>query len=139
MLRSRSCPDQPLAIASIVEPLPRQNGWDWTVWRSGALRPGESRYGRASSGVSAMAAAEDAARHWWKTGSPSALRPSAASGAYDLVNEFNDPPGRIRARIDSQRLDTSGTISTRRILKACEQSSVQMATIGVLARCNLCT
>jgi hypothetical protein len=51
----------------IVEPLPRQNGWDWTVWRAG--KDGQqSRYGRASSIVSAMAAAEDAAAHWVETG-----------------------------------------------------------------------
>ena len=53
----------------IVEPLPRQNGWDWAVWRPGN-DPQQSRYGRASSVVSAMAAAEDAAVHWVKTGSP---------------------------------------------------------------------
>jgi signal transduction histidine kinase len=46
-----------------VEPLPRQNGWDWTVWRPGNDGQ-QSRYGRASSIVSAMAAAEDAAGHW---------------------------------------------------------------------------
>jgi hypothetical protein len=47
----------------IVEPLPRRNGWDWAVWRPGD--PDEtSRHGRASSVVSAMAAAEDAARNW---------------------------------------------------------------------------
>ncbi len=47
----------------IVEPLPRRDGWDWAVWRPG--EPEEtSRHGRASSVVSAMAAAEDAARRW---------------------------------------------------------------------------
>jgi signal transduction histidine kinase len=50
----------------IVEPLPRQNGWDWTVWRPGNDGQ-QSRYGRASSIVSAMAAAEDAAGHLVKT------------------------------------------------------------------------
>jgi hypothetical protein len=50
----------------VVEPLPRQNGWDWTVWWLG--RDGQqSRHGRASSVVSAMAAAEDAAGQWLKT------------------------------------------------------------------------
>ncbi|MGA3000705.1 MAG: response regulator [Acetobacteraceae bacterium] len=53
----------------IVEPIPRQNGWDWTVWRPGSDGR-QSCYGRASSVISAMAAAEDAAGHWWKTGSP---------------------------------------------------------------------
>ena len=53
----------------IVEPLPRRNGWDWAVWR--ADDAGEpSRHGRASSLVSAMAAAEDAARLWAGTGRP---------------------------------------------------------------------
>jgi signal transduction histidine kinase len=51
----------------IVEPLPRQNGWDWTVWRPGNDGQ-QSRYGRASSIVSAMAAAEDAAGDWVRTG-----------------------------------------------------------------------
>jgi signal transduction histidine kinase len=51
----------------IVEPLPRQNGWDWAVWRPGSNGQ-QSRHGRASSVVSAMAAAEDAARHWVKAG-----------------------------------------------------------------------
>jgi hypothetical protein len=51
----------------IVEPLPRQNGWDWTVWQPGNEGQ-QTRYGRASSIVSAMAAAEDAAGHWVKTG-----------------------------------------------------------------------
>jgi signal transduction histidine kinase len=49
----------------IVEPLPRRDGWDWTVWRPGDAEE-TSRHGRASSVVSAMAAAEDAARHWEK-------------------------------------------------------------------------
>lgn len=47
----------------VVEPLPRRNGWDWTVWR-----PGDDgqppRHGRATSVVVAMAAAEAAARLW---------------------------------------------------------------------------
>lgn len=51
----------------VVEPLPRQNGWDWEVWRPGSDGP-LSRHGRASSVVSAMAAAESAAEHWWKVG-----------------------------------------------------------------------
>lgn len=49
----------------IVEPLPRRDGWDWTVWRPGDAEE-TARHGRASSVVSAMAAAEDAARHWEK-------------------------------------------------------------------------
>jgi signal transduction histidine kinase len=53
----------------IVEPLPRRDGWDWTVWRPGDTEE-TSRYGRASSVVSAMAAAEDTARHWNKTEAP---------------------------------------------------------------------
>ncbi len=53
----------------IVEPLPRQDGWDWTVWRSGTPER-QSRYGRASSVVSAMAAAEDAAGNWELPGLP---------------------------------------------------------------------
>jgi hypothetical protein len=44
----------------IVEPLPKQNGWDWTVWRPGEAEE-TSRHGRASSVVSAMTAAEGAA------------------------------------------------------------------------------
>jgi signal transduction histidine kinase len=47
----------------IVEPLPRRNGWDWTVWRP--EKTGEPpRHGRASSVVVAMAAAEAAAEQW---------------------------------------------------------------------------
>ncbi len=53
----------PPRFSLVVEQLPRRNGWDWTVWRPG--KPDEtSRHGRASSAVSAMAAAEAAARHW---------------------------------------------------------------------------
>jgi signal transduction histidine kinase len=62
----------------IVEPLPRQNGWDWAVWRAGHYGQ-QSRYGRASSVMTAMAAAEDAARHWVNTGSPGAV-PGASVG-----------------------------------------------------------
>ncbi len=47
----------------IIEPLPRRDGWDWTVWRPGDAG-NASRHGRASSVVSAMAAAEDATRDW---------------------------------------------------------------------------
>jgi hypothetical protein len=47
----------------IVEQLPFRNGWDWAVWR-----PGDpcdfSRHGRANSAVTAMSAAENAARYW---------------------------------------------------------------------------
>jgi signal transduction histidine kinase len=50
----------------VVEPLPRRNGWDWTVWRpGGAAQP--PRHGRATSVVIAMAAAEAAARLWAAT------------------------------------------------------------------------
>jgi signal transduction histidine kinase len=63
-------PDQ-VRYRLIVEPLPRQNGWDWAVWQPGGYGQ-RSRYGRASSVVSAMAAAEDAARHWVKPGSAGA-------------------------------------------------------------------
>jgi hypothetical protein len=50
----------------IVEPLPRQDNWDSEVWLSGNGDQ-RSRYGRALSVVSAMAAAEDAAGHWVAT------------------------------------------------------------------------
>jgi signal transduction histidine kinase len=53
----------------IVEQLPRRNGWDWAVWQPGDT--GEApRCGRASSVVSAMAAAEDAVKHWDQAASP---------------------------------------------------------------------
>jgi signal transduction histidine kinase len=60
----------------IVEPLPRQNGWDWTVWQPGTDGQ-QSRHGRASSVVSAMAAAEDAAGQWLKTGATGDWRGAA--------------------------------------------------------------
>jgi hypothetical protein len=41
----------------IVEPLPADNGWDWTVWRSGDA-PEFSRHGYSPGLVSAIAAAE---------------------------------------------------------------------------------
>jgi signal transduction histidine kinase len=47
----------------IVEPLPRRNGWDWTVWRPDQTDE-TPRHGRATSVVVAMAAAEAAARQW---------------------------------------------------------------------------
>ena len=52
----------------IVERLPRRKAWDWAVWQPGdpARTP---RYGRASSVISAMAAAEEAARQWARTDS----------------------------------------------------------------------
>lgn len=53
----------------VIEPLPRRDGWDWTVWRPGEAEE-SSRHGRASSVVGAMAAAEDAARHWEETEPP---------------------------------------------------------------------
>ena len=46
----------------IVEPLPRCNGWDWAVWRPGDNEV-MTRHGRASSAVTAMAAAEATVRH----------------------------------------------------------------------------
>jgi hypothetical protein len=47
----------------VVEPLPRRNGWDWTVWRpENSDEP--PRHGRATSVVVAMAAAEAAAVQW---------------------------------------------------------------------------
>jgi CheY-like chemotaxis protein len=47
----------------IVEPLPRKNAWDWTVWRPD--EPEEApRYGMATSVLAAMAAAEQAVRQW---------------------------------------------------------------------------
>jgi len=68
-------PDQ-VRYRLIVEPLPRRNGWDWVVWRPSDSEA-TSRYGRASSIVSAMAAAEDAARLWEQT----ELREQADSAA----------------------------------------------------------
>ncbi|MGD0432233.1 MAG: response regulator [Acetobacteraceae bacterium] len=50
----------------IVEQLPRRKAWDWAVWRPGDPA-GTSRYGRASSVIVAMAAAEEAARQWART------------------------------------------------------------------------
>ncbi len=47
----------------VVEPLPKRNGWDWTVW-SPDDQEREPRYGRATSLVAAMAAAEATARAW---------------------------------------------------------------------------
>jgi len=47
----------------VVEPLPRRNGWDWTVWRP-ENKNETPRHGRATSVVVAMAAAEAAARLW---------------------------------------------------------------------------
>jgi signal transduction histidine kinase len=62
----------------VVEPLPRQNGWDWEVWLPGSDGH-RSRYGRASSVVSAMAAAEDAAGHW-ASGTPDDRSDAADEG-----------------------------------------------------------
>jgi CheY-like chemotaxis protein len=47
----------------IVERLPSRNGWDWAVWRPGDASD-MSRHGRANSAVTAMTAAEQAARCW---------------------------------------------------------------------------
>jgi CheY-like chemotaxis protein len=47
----------------VVERLPSRNGWDWAVWRPGEASD-VSRHGRANSTVTAMTAAEQAAR-WW--------------------------------------------------------------------------
>jgi signal transduction histidine kinase len=51
----------------VVEPMPREPGWDWTVWRRGS-KGKHARHGRASSVVSAMAAAENAAEVWSRGG-----------------------------------------------------------------------
>jgi signal transduction histidine kinase len=51
----------------VVEPLPRRNGWDWTVWRPESIDE-TPRHGRATSVVVAMAAAEAAARQWTGSG-----------------------------------------------------------------------
>jgi hypothetical protein len=47
----------------IVERLPSRIGWDWAVWRPGDASD-VSRHGRSNSAVTAMAAAEQAARCW---------------------------------------------------------------------------
>ena len=47
----------------IAERLPADNGWDWTVWRPGDALD-TARHGYAPGVVTAMAAAEGAARHW---------------------------------------------------------------------------
>ena len=47
----------------IVEPLPRGDRWDWTLWHPGdALEA--ARHGDASSAEIAMQAAKTAVRHW---------------------------------------------------------------------------
>jgi hypothetical protein len=46
----------------IAERLPANDGWDWTVWRQGD-EPEASRHGYAPGAITAMAAAEGAARH----------------------------------------------------------------------------
>ena len=47
----------------VVEPLPNETGWDWTVWRSDEP-PKDSRYGDAPDRAAAIAAAEDQLRNW---------------------------------------------------------------------------
>jgi hypothetical protein len=47
----------------VAERLPADDGWDWTVWRQGD-EPEASRHGYAPGAITAMAAAEGAARHW---------------------------------------------------------------------------
>jgi hypothetical protein len=47
----------------IAERLPADSGWDWTVWRPGDALT-NSRYGYAPGAITAMTAAEGAARHW---------------------------------------------------------------------------
>ncbi|HTI82470.1 MAG TPA: hypothetical protein VL614_18615 [Acetobacteraceae bacterium] len=46
----------------IVERLPTDNGWDWTVWRRGDA-PELSRHGYSPGLVTAIAAAEAVAQH----------------------------------------------------------------------------
>jgi signal transduction histidine kinase len=67
----------PVRYRLIVEPLPKRNGWDWTVWRPGSGGK-MSLYGRASSVVGAMAAAEDAAGRWGQGGPPDLAHPVTA-------------------------------------------------------------
>lgn len=43
----------------LVESLPNDSGWDWTVWRPGDA-PDAARHGIASSAAQAMSAAEHA-------------------------------------------------------------------------------
>jgi hypothetical protein len=47
----------------IVERLPADDGWDWTVWRRGDA-PELSRHGHSPGLVTALAAAEMVAEHW---------------------------------------------------------------------------
>ena len=47
----------------VVERLPANNGWDWTVWRPGDA-PELSQHGYAPGLVTAMAAAEAVAQYW---------------------------------------------------------------------------
>ena len=47
----------------VVERLPTENGWDWTVWRVGE-RPGLCQHGCAPAVATALAAAEGAAHYW---------------------------------------------------------------------------
>ena len=47
----------------VVERLPTDNGWDWTVWRPGDA-PELSQHGYAPGLITAMAAAEAVAKHW---------------------------------------------------------------------------
>ena len=47
----------------VVERLPTNNGWDWTVWRPGDA-PELSRHGYAPGLATAMAAAEEVAQYW---------------------------------------------------------------------------
>jgi hypothetical protein len=47
----------------IAERLPANDGWDWTMWRQGD-EAASSRHGYAPGAITAMAAAEGAARHY---------------------------------------------------------------------------
>ena len=47
----------------VVERLPANNGWDWTVWRPGDA-PELSRHVYAPGLVTAMVAAEAVAQYW---------------------------------------------------------------------------
>jgi hypothetical protein len=47
----------------IVEPLPQEDRWDWTIWHPGDT-PAAARHGDASSAEIAIQAAKAAIRHW---------------------------------------------------------------------------
>jgi len=55
----------------VVERLPTNNGWDWTVWRPGDA-PELSQHGYAPGLLTAMAAAEEVAQYWHARGGTAA-------------------------------------------------------------------